>query len=157
MKAGGHPQACGLSIEEKNLDIFRERVTMFAKDYFNGDAPPAELRIDTVLPLEKIDWDVYGELSKLKPFGEGNPRPVFIARNLTLISAVTMGKTNTHLRLTTKDNNGKAWKAVGFSFGEWAEKLSSGDRIDIVYEIDINEWNGRRDLQVRIIDLKKAI
>lgn len=155
MKAGGHPQACGLSLEEKHLNTFKERVTAYAKDYFNGDAPAPELRIDAELPLEKVNWDLYGELSKLKPFGEGNPRPVFVAKNLAVQFADTMGKLDKHLRLTVQSGNGQQWKMVGFSFGEWAERLNRGDIVDVVYEIDINEWNGRRDLQARIVDLQK--
>ncbi len=155
IKAGGHPQACGLSLKEDQLEVFKTRVTAFASDYFSGDAPAPELRIDTVLPIGAIHWDLYAEINRLAPFGEGNPPPVFVAKNVEVNEVKTMGKTNKHLRLSCKDDQGKIWKAVGFGFGAWAEKLAVGDSVDIVYEIDVNEWNGTRDLQIRIIDLVK--
>jgi single-stranded-DNA-specific exonuclease len=156
IKAGGHPQACGLSLKEDQLEVFKEKVTEFAREYFDGDAPAPELRVDTVLPINKINWTMHAEMSRLAPFGEGNPRPVFIAKDVAVDGAVTMGKTNKHLRLALKDATGKVWKAVGFGFGAWAEKLDNGDLVDIVYEIDINEWNGSRTLQIRLIDLVKT-
>ena len=65
-----------------------------------------------------------------------------------------MGATGTHLRLTVLDDAGKVSKMVGFGMGEKAEELVRGRQIDIAYEPGINEWNGRKDVQCRIVDIR---
>jgi single-stranded-DNA-specific exonuclease len=65
-----------------------------------------------------------------------------------------MGKENAHMRIKI-DQNGATHSAVAFGFGEkYADKLNQGDLIDIVYDISINEWKGKKDIQLKIVDLK---
>lgn len=154
VKAGGHPQACGLTIHPKNLEAFQTGVEEFASSYFGGVAPKPELRIDMPLSLTDLTWDVYHELEKLAPYGQGNPRPKFLAKSLQVVAAEGIGKDGKHLRLTVNPGNGPMWKLIGFGFGKWADELTLGNVIDVVYEVDVNEWNGRKDLQARIEDLR---
>lgn len=157
IKAGGHPQACGLSISnEETIKLFEERVTAFTESFFNGQAREKTLDIDAELSLSQIDWDFYQMLQKFEPFGEGNPRPLFMSRGLQVISAEAIGSEGKHLRLTVNPEDSKIWKLIGFRFGDWAKQLRMGDLVDIVYEIGVNEWNGRRELQLKIEDLKRS-
>ena len=77
-----------------------------------------------------------------------------MAKELKVIDISGVGADNKHLRLMVnqKDNDNK--KLIGFGFGSWLEKIKTGDLIDVVFEIDVNEWNGNRELQLKIIDLK---
>jgi single-stranded-DNA-specific exonuclease len=155
LKAGGHPQACGLTIDSlENLELFKSRIIDYAKTYFNGKKYENELSIDCELPLERIDWQLYEEVHKLEPFGQGNPRPVFVAHDLRVLSCDAIGKTGSHLRLNVQASDGSAWKMIGFGFGDWAEQLSPQDVIDVAYELGVNEWNGKRELQCKIEDLR---
>jgi len=155
IKAGGHPQACGLSVTGLDmLNLFEERVTKFAKDFFGKGGHVPKLHIDAELFLKDIDWEFYETLKKFEPFGQANPRPLFVSKGLQVLSADAIGKTNGHLRLTVNPPDANVWKMIGFGFGEWSKKLNMGDLVDVVYEIGVNEWNGNRELQLKIEDLK---
>ena len=66
----------------------------------------------------------------------------------------TLGQDKNHLKLLINDALGKSRKIVGFSFGSWFDKIKKGDKIDLVFDLDVNEWKGNRELQLKIIDLK---
>ncbi|OGL71398.1 single-stranded-DNA-specific exonuclease RecJ [Candidatus Uhrbacteria bacterium RIFCSPHIGHO2_02_FULL_47_44] len=157
-KYGGHPQACGLSIRscedyEAATKIMRETLaaSMAVGDGF------ALLPIDADMKLEDVSWDLVSSLEKCKPFGMGNPSPIFAARSVTVVGLSTVGADGKHLRLTIQSPNGKILKMIGFSFGFHIETLHLGDVLDVAFEVTINEWNGNRELQGRIIDLRKSV
>lgn len=156
-KYGGHPQACGLSI--RGADQF-EMATQIMRDtlaasMIAGDAV-ATLAIDADMHLEDVSWQLVDGIEKCKPFGMGNPPPVFAARLVTIVGLSTVGADGKHLRLTIQSPNGKILKMIGFSFGFHIESLHLGDVIDVAFEVSINEWNGNRELQGRIVDLHVA-
>ena len=156
LRRGGHPQACGLTIaSEELLGTFRERMNVFALNYFGGPQPAFTLAVDAELPLELANWDIVAALAKCAPFGEGNRPPAFVARGLEVIAAETMGARGNHLRMNVFDGTRAMRKVIGFGFGKLAETLHMGDRVDVVYALEVNEWNGRKELQFRIIDIRR--
>ncbi|NBS41116.1 hypothetical protein EBS80_00455 [bacterium] len=112
------------------------------------------LRTDGEIPLGDANWELVDAMAKLAPFGEGNPKPAFVTTGLTVSGVATMGADGKHLRLTVTSPDGKMAKMVGFGFGEWAQKLRLGNRFDAAYEVGVNEWNGNKELQLRIVDLR---
>lgn len=157
IKAGGHPQACGLTISDlSNLELFEERVTDFAKVFFAGQTLGKRIDIDAEILLSDVTWDLLGQLEKFEPFGEGNRKPKFLSRNLQVVAAESIGSDGKHLRLTINDETAGMMKLIGFGFGKWSHELHLGDLIDVVYEIGVNEWNGRRELQLKIEDLRRS-
>ncbi len=155
VKAGGHPQACGLTISTEDLvKTFQERVNVHAAEVFGDTLPEPELNIDAELSLADADWQTFDLLKQLEPFGQGNPEPVFVSNRLQVISARAVGSTGSHLKLTVNPVGGRVWKLIGFGFGSWADKLNMGDAIDIVYKLRVNEWNGSRELEGEIVDLR---
>ncbi len=150
-KFGGHPQACGMScVGEANLEAFRANMSAQAEVYFaTHDATPT-IQVDAELSPKGIDWTLIDAMDLLEPYGEAHPRPLFVSYGLTVGACDTVGAEAQHLRLTA---GGK--KFIGFRFGEWVSKLAVGDKLDVVYEVGINEWNGRKEIQLRIVDLKK--
>lgn len=156
IKHGGHPQACGLSITPEKLTDFQEAIQKFAHTFFNGTAPMPELHVDADLPLSEISFDLLASLEKLRPFGEGNREPIFAAHGVLLESADAIGKDGKHLRLLAATEAGTI-KGIGFNFGHLLDELEPDRPIDVVYRPSINEWNGRRELQFELIDLKHTL
>lgn len=156
-KYGGHPQACGLSI--RGADAF-EAATRIIRETLAANMQAgvtATLNMDAELTLEDVSWPLAEELERCKPFGMGNPTPLFFARGVTVIGRSTVGADGKHLRLTLQSPNGAILKTIGFSLGHHLESLSLNEKIDVVFEISVNEWNGNRELQGRLVDLKKHL
>jgi single-stranded-DNA-specific exonuclease len=114
------------------------------------------LNIDAEVRLEKINWELFELLEKFAPFGRANERPKYLGRSFAVENFESVGTNGNHLRINLSQGNGVRKKFIGFCFGEWCEKLKVGDKIDVVFEVDVNEWNGNRELQMKIIDLKMS-
>lgn len=156
LRYGGHEQACGFTVKSKeDLDAFDKAIKQVAKKIDASKLQPM-LLIDAQVELKDIDWQLFYELNKLKPFGEKNPQPKFLTMNLQVIGVDFVGENNKHLRLMVGDESELVRKTIGFGMGELWGNLQMGDRIDMVYEVSINEWNGNRELQLKIVDLKKS-
>ena len=97
---------------------------------------------------------VYIELEKFEPFGESNWRPNFLVEKAIISDFQNVGSTNKHIRLVAKSPQGKTMKFIGFGWGHLYNKLDIDMKADIIFDIDINEWNGNRELQCKIIDFK---
>jgi single-stranded-DNA-specific exonuclease len=157
VKRGGHPQACGLTLKGPDMvQAFRERGNAFARSYYGSEGPRDTLAIDAVYAPSEVSWEMYGDLSRCAPFGEGNRSPIFAARNLVLEETIRMGSTNAHLRCKVREEGGRQVTFVGFGFGHLAPHLRMGDRVDIAYEVEVNTWNGKRSLQYRMLDIRRA-
>ena len=151
---GGHSQACGFTVVgEDNFLKFKEAMNSIAKEKLIGLDLTPKIEIETDVSMADINWDLWEDLEKFEPFGEANPKPLFAAFNVLIEAVATVGADGKHLRLMV-GSGGKIHKIIGFSFGEWCAKLKIGDKIDIVFELDINEWNGNRELQLKVVDLK---
>ncbi len=153
---GGHPQACGFSIQgTENFEQAKVKMIEFAELKVKGKDLTPRINIDTEITMDQINWSLVEELEKFRPFGEGNEQPLFVTRGTQVVAAETVGADGQHLRLTLNpEKGGKMWKAIAFRMGDWAERLELGSVIDIVYEIGINEWNGNREIQIKINDLQ---
>ncbi len=157
MRFGGHAQACGFSIEsEENLKKFKEKLTAVAgRELKDKDLTP-RLDIDATIQLKEIDWEIFEQLEKFEPFGEDNKQPRFLASGEEVFNLQPVGSDGKHLRIFLKDETGKIYKTIGFCFGDWCQRLKIRDKIDLVFEVDVNEWNGNRELQFKIVDLKMS-
>lgn len=155
VKRGGHPQACGLTLHSRaHVDAFREKVNEFAGKYFGEAGVQDKLVVDAELPLPEATWELYEELAKCAPFGEGNRRPVFAAKDLRVIGADVMGSSGAHLRLMVVAPDGGMFRLVGFNMGNLVRSLPLGSEIDVAYELESNTWKGNVELQYRLVDLQ---
>lgn len=155
---GGHKQACGLTIiGEDNLNKFKEKMGRLAKKALAGVELKPSLSIEAEISLRQANWDLVDGLSKFEPFGEANPEPLFLTRNLEVDNIFKMGTNGQHLKLMLRDESQPAAKKfVGFNMVEaWFEKLAVGDKIDVVYRLGVNEWNGNREIEFRLVDIRK--
>ncbi len=152
--AGGHPMAAGFTVETTKLVKLQEILEDRAELILNENLLTRSLRIDCELPLSFIDIKLYESLQKLAPFGMGNPEPTFISRNVAVEDMRLVGAEGKHLKLKIKDQKSNI-PLDGIGFGMGGAKIHIGDKVNIVYVIDENEWNGNKRLQLKIRDLRK--
>jgi single-stranded-DNA-specific exonuclease len=155
---GGHPQACGFSTS--GTDRFNkaiEKIEEFVKKETKDKDMTPRIEVDAELMMDQIDWTLIQDLDKFKPYGQGNEQPLFLTRKLEVVAADSVGKDGQHMRLTLKPpKGGKMWKAIAFRKGDWIERLEPGQDIDLVYELGVNEWNGNKEIQIKVLDLQYA-
>ena len=151
VRHGGHAAAAGFTIRNENVGAFLKRMREIAAEKLAGVDLRPVLVADMELALESLSFEMLEHLHYLEPTGYGNPRPVFVSRNLGVKSSRTVGKEQTHLKLTVTD--GKATlDAIAFRLGHLKADLPA--KIDLLYTFEVNEWNGRKSLQLNVKDIK---
>ncbi|MFA5062103.1 MAG: single-stranded-DNA-specific exonuclease RecJ [Patescibacteria group bacterium] len=163
-KFGGHPQACGFELKSKDkLEEFKNKLSKAAALQTAGVELLPQINIDAEVDLDEVNWKLYDLLQKFEPFGMANEEPVYTAGSLTLAGIEPVGQDGKHLRLMVKHNSQVIKKTIGFGLGDsnrnetnWKEILKPGDKIDMVFTVGVNEWNGNRELQLTIEDIKKT-
>lgn len=160
VRYGGHAMAAGFTVPNEDLPELRRRLEAIAARELAGCDLAPTLMIDAVLELEDLDWATLGLLQVLEPHGEGNPQPVFVSRNLEVVTERMVGQAGQHLKLTVRDPHASGprarivWDAIGFNQGAWGGRLP--DQIDLAYTFESNEFNGDLRLQLNIKDLRPA-
>jgi len=156
---GGHAQAAGFTVLNKNLDKFQDLLEKVAfKKIKKKDLIPF-LKIDAEIQVEDLNWPVFEEIQRFAPFGQGNPSPLFLLKELKISETRSVGFNNNHLKLSLEKQTKKGikrFKAIGFGLTGFCDRIKTGDRIDTVFELIADEWNGTKELQLKIIDLKKS-
>jgi single-stranded-DNA-specific exonuclease len=151
---GGHYGACGLTIEgEKNYQEFGRSIKDYAREVLAGRDLRPTLEIDAELAPSQANWELIGWLQKFEPFGEGNAQPRFLMRGLAITSVDTVGKSGQHLRLGARGDGARELKLIGFGMAADAlPVVVPGARLDAVVEVSVNEWNGNKSIQLRLVD-----
>lgn len=154
-KFGGHAQACGLSLKEKNIEKFKEKILRIAEEKLkNVDLRP-KIKIEAELALGELNENLLSEVEKFSPFGQDNERPKFLSQNVAIVDRINMGIDGQHVKLRISNDECRIFNAVGFGQAEDWGHLRIGDKIDIVYYVEMNEFNGRREVQLKIVDIKE--
>ena len=153
--SGGHVQACGFSFsDDASLPLFVERLKKHASENLReADCVPI-LEIDAELALEDVTWSLIETLNMFEPYGEGNRKPIFLSKSLTVVSCDLMGSTQNHVRLRLRSPSGRMEQFVGFKMGDRVKEFAPGNTLDVVYDVAVNEWNGSKKLQCKIVDAK---
>jgi len=156
---GGHKEAAGFRMKKEKLNQVKKIFNQMAEEKLKDEELIPYLDIDAELSLEEISWQNYDQIQRFAPFGRANSEPRFLAEDLEISHLRIVGNNGRHLKMELvifdEDSaSAKNFKAIGFGLGEWEHKLKKGDLIDVVFEFIVDEWNGRRDLQMKIIDLK---
>ena len=152
---GGHAQAAGLEIERERLPSFRTAFNEGVRDQLQGRFPRPRVGGDQELALTDATDDLHDLLQHVGPFGIGNPRPVFWARDLQVVGeAKVVGGGHLKLRLGDGSN---VLEAIGFGLAARVPPTSVGPgRMDALFQLTENEYRGRRTLQARLLDLRPA-
>ena len=152
---GGHAAAAGVQVKSENLYAFREKVNEYYRslNLKNQDRflkRHADLDIEN---LKDFNLDLIESLSELEPFGPGNEEPIFCLKDAEIIDTRRMGQDGTHLRLDLKGNDGKIIKSVAFSAPDPWFNLYDDESYNFLIQPTINEWNGIRSVEARLIDI----
>lgn len=149
---GGHPSAAGMSLHRDQLSQFEHQLNEFASSRLTPAHFIPEMAVDLECSLHDVTVPMIEQIERLAPFGMDNPSPRLLIRGAKLIEIKQMGKDGKHLKLTLSQQD-KVIEALAFGKGDLAHLLSLDDRLDIVAEPSINEWNGSRKPQLLIQDL----
>ncbi|MEK7597551.1 MAG: single-stranded-DNA-specific exonuclease RecJ [Patescibacteria group bacterium] len=143
---GGHKQAAGFTLEKNQLDSFCSAVQKLSLKLIKDKDLERKIEADLKIPISKINLDLVKSLEVLEPFGIGNPRPSFYSEGI-LTGAQLLGKTQKHLKIFVD-----GLELLGFNQADKFKELSRGQKIKIVYNLDINEWNNKKTVQGKIIN-----
>jgi single-stranded-DNA-specific exonuclease len=152
IRHGGHTQAAGFSVHNENLPILRERLTELAREELTGQDLRPALDIDAEVRFEHLTMDLADVLRQLEPTGAKNDPPLFMTRQLRVVDVRRVGQDGKHLRLKFSAGGFNQMDGIAFKKGEWADRISSA--VDVVYHLEINEWNGQVKLQLNVQDLR---
>ncbi len=150
---GGHRAAAGMTVSVDNLEALRDHFAGHAFADAAEDVWQPRLSIDRTLSLSEVTWELFDELSRLRPFGLGNPEPVFTARDLEAHGVRTLKKGGIRMTLRGPQSDGLA--AVGFGLGLDPADLEG--RLEAVFTLQENVWQGRSKLELRLKDVRRQV
>ena len=158
VSGGGHAVACGISINEENLIEFKRRCNedfnQWIKDnHKDSKIEPIKYAV-CELPLNLINIKLINNINKLQPYGQGNYEPIFATMNVNIFEHRIVGKNKDVIQFTF-EQDGFQIKSVGFrNIFEKYTKLNSPNKVDILYTVSLNEWNGNITPQLTIKDIR---
>jgi single-stranded-DNA-specific exonuclease len=154
VRHGGHAQAAGFTVKNENLPALKEQLTTLAREALDGQDLKPKLMIDALVSPESLTLDLAEELKTLEPTGHHHASPVFMTRGVRVLEMRTVGKEDRHLKLKFERINQAPLDAIGFNLADY--KPQPGDCVDVAYQLEINEWNGLRNIQLRMEDIRPA-
>ena len=146
---GGHAHAAGLTIEEERVEEFKARMEAIALEELDDERLIPSISIDERVSFAEVDFSLLADLQKLEPYGMGNRKPLFCAEGVE-VDRTRVVKGN-HLQLWLRQG-GTTRRAIAFGRGD--EAIAAGDLIDIAFHAEENVWQGRRELQLQVRDLR---
>lgn len=152
LKYGGHELAAGLTVKRCNLDAFRERINEYAREQLSEESFKICMDVDLSVSMKDVSLELAKELQLLEPYGTGNATPLFVMRDV-LVKKVTLTKGGDHTRLLL-EQDGITMNAMYFGVGEGQLGFTSGDMIDLVFNIDINEYKNITSVQMIVRDAR---
>jgi len=148
---GGHPAACGFSLLADNLDKFTQKMRAIATRELAEVNLQPKVKVEMEIKLNEIDESFMADIEKFFPFGQNNAQPKFVTRGAQVKDIMNMGCDGQHLKLRF---NG-LW-AIAFGRSEVWKEFKIGDLVDIVYNVERNNFNGRSELQLKLVDIKSS-
>ncbi len=152
VKYGGHELAAGLTVKRGNLDDFRDRINAYAREHLDEEAFKVKVDVDCELQMADVNIKFAKELQYLEPHGTGNATPLFVMKDVT-VNKITYTKGKDHSRLYL-EKDGIAMTAMYFGIGEGMLGFDSGDVIDLLFNIDINDYKNVQSVQMIIRDAR---
>ena len=151
---GGHFYAAGMTMPVENVVLFRDRFEEVVSSIISDELLVPEIIIDAEVKLKDLTVSFYNILSQMEPFGPDNIKPVFIVKNVTDTGYSKVVR-DLHIKLlVTQDNI--VFSGIGFNLAEKMNQLAGRQPVDVVFTLDENVWNGNKNLQLKVIDLKKS-
>jgi single-stranded-DNA-specific exonuclease len=151
---GGHFAAAGLSMYENKLPDFIDSFEKIVAETIHDDLLTPEIIIDAELSFKEINFQFLNIVDQMEPFGPANMRPVFISKNVTETGYSKTIKEQ-HIRFVLQQHD-KIFTGIGFNMADKFPLLQTNVSVDIVYTLDLNEWNGEKTIQLKIIDFRQS-
>src|SRR5690606_10618599 len=149
---GGHQAAAGMTVAVEALEQLEQKLSGLANQWLSEEDWIPKLTIDLSCKLSDVTLDTISQLSLLEPFGMSNPSPRVLIKGAAISERKAIGKEGKHLKLQLKDH-GSSLDVIGFGKGEYERLLHPYDRVEVVGELNINEWNSIRKPQLQLYDL----
>lgn len=149
---GGHEAAAGFTIKSSNIESFFMDLNKYAEQVIGGKNMVPRLDIDGFVDIEQISEELVNEIEKLRPFGHANPGPLLGCRSAPLMESRGVGKGGAHLKLRLRTDN-TVLDGIGFNLGAYAEILATAESVDLAFVPEMNEYNGKRTVQLEVKDL----
>jgi len=150
---GGHPSAAGLTIRESRIDEFRAMFSDVVAGWVHDGYKVPTLNVDAEVCLNEVNLQLIQEIGSLHPFGAGNPEPTFAVTGLEVMESRTVGEK--HLKMTVRQGSSLPFDSIGFGMKSLLERgIPSRAPVDLAFTPELNHWNGRDRIQLRIRDVR---
>ncbi|MCK5021772.1 MAG: single-stranded-DNA-specific exonuclease RecJ, partial [Candidatus Pacebacteria bacterium] len=152
---GGHRQAGGFGVISEQIHFFEEKI-LNAYEKIKDKSEETKVFVDKKLILDDINWDNWKLIEKMAPFGMGNQKPLFLFENIEIIDMRVFGKTSNHLEIIFKNTKGERIKVIDFFSDYIVDKqstLKKGQKIKLLANFEKNNFNGSKELQLRVFDI----
>ncbi len=152
---GGHMLAGGFSLPKENKDKLMSIIEKKSSDYIDLDNFHGTLEVECEATLADLNFAVSENIRKFEPFGNGNPEPTLVLKSAQILNVKPVGKTGEHLQFPVQVGD-KKFQAIAFRFGKHLDKIKPENNYDIAFNLEVNEWQGYRKLQLKVVDLKES-
>ena len=152
---GGHMLAGGFSLPKKNHHELLKRIQEKAPNHIDLDHFYGKLDVECEINSSEISLETEAKLSKFEPFGMGNPQPTLMIKQARIEEVKALGKNQEHLKFPIQMGH-QSFEAIAFRFGEHLDKITPEKTYDIAFNLDVNEWRGRRKVQLRVVDMRES-
>lgn len=152
---GGHAKAAGFSVDRDKIEPLRKKLIGLAEEKLGKEKLDSQIKIETEVSLEDLNFRLYQRIKRFEPFGMANPQPVLAVQQVKPVNVRTVGKESQHLKFqVASQTSGLTLDAIGFGMGQLTGQLSAEEPISLAANLLLDEWNGQKKLQLRVKDLK---
>ncbi|MBU0706550.1 single-stranded-DNA-specific exonuclease RecJ [Patescibacteria group bacterium] len=152
---GGHMLAGGFTMPRENKDKLIDVIGKKAVNYIDPENFHSILELECEVSLSDLSFAISENIRKFEPFGNGNAEPTLVLKNAQILTIKQVGKSGEHLQFPVQVGN-QRFQAIAFRFGEHLDKIKPENNYDIAFNLEVNEWQGYKKLQLRVVDLKES-
>ena len=149
---GGHELAAGLTVSRANIDAFRRKINLYAKEYLSDDMLCGSVEADCEVRMEELNLRLAQEIDTMEPFGTANPVPTLMLSGATVARVIPMGN-GKHTKLIL-ENDGTSMAAVWFGMNSAQLPFELEDRVDVLFQLNVNEFQNVTSLQMIVQDMR---
>jgi single-stranded-DNA-specific exonuclease len=154
---GGHAGAGGFAVSHEEIHFLEERILKVYEEYEIKEEIKKEDEFELIIDIDDVISANFSVIEKLAPYGVGNPKPKFLFKNLSIHAIKEFGKEKNHLELSFKNSIGREVKAIAFfkTRESFEPKLEAGNKINLIGTFEKNNFGGRSELRLRIVDITR--
>ena len=155
LEFGGHKNAGGFAVSHEEIHFLEERLIKVFDDKGGEVGEENKYDLDATISMDDVTNENYNVIKKLAPFGMGNPKPTFLLKGIKIFTIKEFGKEKNHLELAFKNSRGRQIKAISFfkTRNSFDPVLAEGENIDMIATFEDNNFAGRNELRLRIVDI----